>query len=171
MEDFYLFDSPSAEKLKVLKKEYTNLDVTSVLTYFEIQKAYKRIKMNHDDLFQNFDLSESKFTIMMLLSYEKDMILSPSDLSQKIGSKKSTITGVLKGLEKREWIIRIKVANDKRSNYVQLTDKGLKKLKAFLPYNYEIVSSIFDNFSEDEKEQLYYLANKLKINLEKDDFL
>ncbi|WP_445266007.1 MarR family winged helix-turn-helix transcriptional regulator, partial [Staphylococcus aureus] len=72
---------------------------------------------------------------------------------------------------KREWIIRIKVANDKRSNYVQLTDKGLKKLKAFLPYNYEIVSSIFDNFSEDEKEQLYYLANKLKINLEKDDFL
>lgn len=55
--------------------------------------------------------------------------------------------------------------------YVQLTDKGLKKLKAFLPYNYEIVSSIFDNFSEDEKEQLYYLANKLKINLEKDDFL
>ncbi|WP_279743353.1 MarR family winged helix-turn-helix transcriptional regulator, partial [Staphylococcus aureus] len=103
-------------------------------------------------------MSESKFTIMMLLSYEKDMILSPSDLSQKIGSKKSTITGVLKGLEKREWIIRIKVANDKRSNYVQLTDKGLKKLKAFLPYNYEIVSSIFDNFSEDEKEQLYYLA-------------
>ncbi|MGC9651095.1 MarR family winged helix-turn-helix transcriptional regulator [Staphylococcus warneri] len=87
--------------------------------------------MNHDDLFQKFDLSESKFTIMMLLSYEKDMILSPSDLSQKIGSKKSTITGVLKGLEKREWIIRIKVANDKRSNYVQLTDKGLKKLKAF----------------------------------------
>nr|MQS69109.1 MarR family transcriptional regulator [Escherichia coli] len=26
MEDFYLFDSPSAEKLKGLKKEYTNLD-------------------------------------------------------------------------------------------------------------------------------------------------
>ncbi|RIN04451.1 MarR family transcriptional regulator, partial [Staphylococcus shinii] len=26
-------------------------------------------------------------------------------------------------------------------------------------------------FSEDEKYQLYYLANKLKINLEKDDFL
>ncbi|WP_303259774.1 hypothetical protein [Staphylococcus aureus] len=87
MEDFYLFDSPSAEKLKGLKKEYTNLDVTSVLTYFEIQKAYKKIKMNHDDLFQKFDLSESKFTIMMLLSYEKDMILSPSDLSQKIGVK------------------------------------------------------------------------------------
>ncbi len=50
---------------------------------------------------KKFDLSESKFTIMMLLSYEKDMILSPSDLSQKIGSKKSTITGVLKGLEKK----------------------------------------------------------------------
>lgn len=38
---------------------------------------------------------------MMLLSYEKNMTLAPSKLSEKIGSKKSTITGVLKGLEKK----------------------------------------------------------------------
>ncbi|HLQ82220.1 MAG TPA: MarR family transcriptional regulator [Pseudogracilibacillus sp.] len=171
MSDFYLYDSPSVEKLENLKKIYTNLNITSVLTYFEIQKAYKNIKLNHDALFQKFELSESKFTIMMLLSYEKNMILSPSDLAHKIGSKKSTITGVLKGLEKQNWISRIKVLKDKRTNYVQLTSEGLNKLKAFLPYNYELVSNIFENFSETEKEQLYYLANKLKINLEKDVFL
>ncbi|MEJ7298775.1 MarR family transcriptional regulator, partial [Staphylococcus epidermidis] len=82
------------------------------------QKAYKNIKSNHDFLFQKFELSESKFTIMMLLSYEKDMILSPSNLSRKIGSKKSTISGVLKGLEKQNWIRRVKVLKDNRTNYV-----------------------------------------------------
>lgn len=171
MEDFYLYDSPSINKLRNLKKEYDNLDITSVLTYFEIQKAYKNIKSNHDFLFQKFELSESKFTIMMLLSYEKDMILLPSNLSRKIGSKKSTISGVLKGLEKQNWIRRVKVLKDNRTNYVQLTSEGLNKLEEFLPYNYELVSNIFSDFSEEEKEQLYFLANKLKINLEKDDFL
>ena len=107
----------------------------------------------------------------MLLSYEKDMILSPSNLSRKIGSKKSTISGVLKGLEKQNWIRRVKVLKDNRTNYVQLTSEGLNKLEEFLPYNYELVSNIFSDFSEEEKEQLYFLANKLKINLEKDDFL
>ncbi|WP_016912263.1 MarR family winged helix-turn-helix transcriptional regulator [Mammaliicoccus vitulinus] len=169
MDEFYLIDSPSVEKLKKLKDEYSNLDITSVLLYLELQKAYKKMKLNHDVLLQNFDLSESKFTIMMLLSHEKDMLLSPSELSKKIGSKKSTITGVLKGLEKKEFVKRIVLPHDKRTNYVQLTDFGLEKLNEFLPHNYKIVSKIFDVFSVEEKEQFYELANKLKNNLEKDD--
>ncbi|MEB7402107.1 hypothetical protein NGC02_11520 [Mammaliicoccus sciuri] len=43
------------------------------------------MKLNHDSLLQKFDLPESKFTIMMLLSYEKNMTLAPSKLSEKIG--------------------------------------------------------------------------------------
>jgi len=106
---------------------------------------------------------------MMLLSYEKDKMLSPSALSEKIGSKKSTITGVLKGLEKKGLVRRKILSEDKRTNYVQLTDFGLGKLQEFLPYNYEVVSKVFEVFSEEEKEQFYRLANKLKNNLEKDD--
>ncbi|MFC6402194.1 MarR family winged helix-turn-helix transcriptional regulator [Mammaliicoccus sciuri] len=169
MKEFYLIDSPSFEKLKDLKNEYSNLDITSVLLYLEIQKAYKKMKLNHDKLLQEFDLSEAKFTIMMLLSYEKNMTLAPSRLSEKIGSKKSTITGVLKGLEKNGLVKRVALSNDKRTNYVQLTDLGLMKLKEFLPHNYEVVSKVFEVFSEEEKEEFYRLANKLKNNLEKDD--
>ncbi|MES3696534.1 MarR family winged helix-turn-helix transcriptional regulator [Staphylococcus aureus] len=105
---------------------------------------------------------------MMLLSYEKNMTLAPSKLSEKIASKKSTITGVLKGLEKNGLVKRVALSNDKRTNYVQLTDLGLMKLKEFLPYNYEVVSKVFGVFNEEEKEEFYRLANKLKNNLEKD---
>ncbi|EZX68262.1 hypothetical protein V109_02701, partial [Staphylococcus aureus Chi-10] len=168
LKEFYLIDSPSFEKLKDLKDEYNNLDITSVLFYLEIHKAYKKMKLNHDTLLQKFDLSESKFTIMMLLSYEKNMTLAPSKLSEKIASKKSTITGVLKGLEKNGLVKRVALSNDKRTNYVQLTDLGLMKLKEFLPYNYEVVSKVFGVFNEEEKEEFYRLANKLKNNLEKD---
>lgn len=67
-----------------------------------------------------------------------------------------------KGLVKRGVL-----SNDKRTNYVQLTDLVLMKLKEFLPYNYEVVPKVFDVFNE--KEEFYRLANKLKNNLEKDD--
>ncbi|SUN01410.1 transcriptional regulator YetL, MarR family [Mammaliicoccus fleurettii] len=87
----------------------------------------------------------------MLLSYEKNMTLAPSKLSEKIGSKKSTRTGVLKGLEKNGLVKRVALSNDKRTNYVQLTDLGLMKLKEFLPYNYEVVSKVFGVFNEEEK--------------------
>lgn len=167
MDRFYLIDSPSFARLEKLKDEYSNLDITSVLLYLEIQKAYKKMKLNHDELLKKFDLSEAKFTIIMLLSYERDMMLSPSSLSEKIGSKKSTISGVLKGLEKSGLVRRKVLSEDKRTSYVQLTDYGLRKLKEFLPDNYEVVSKIFEVFSEDEKEQFYKLANKLKNHLEK----
>ncbi len=38
------------------------------------------------------------------------------------------------------------------------------KLKEFLPYNYQIVSKVFN---EEAKEEFYILVNKLKNNLEK----
>lgn len=77
MKEFYLIDSPSFEKLKDLKDEYNNLGITSGLLYLEIHKAYK------------------------------NMTLAPSKLSEKIGSKKSTITVFLKGLEKNGSVKRI----------------------------------------------------------------
>ncbi|PTI66447.1 MarR family transcriptional regulator, partial [Staphylococcus xylosus] len=76
MEDIYLFDSPTIDKLKSLKENYDNLDINDVLLYLEIHKAYYLMKLNYDSLLQTYDLSEAKFSIMMLLSYENEMILS-----------------------------------------------------------------------------------------------
>lgn len=38
------------------------------------------------------------------------------------------------------------------------------KLKEFLPYNYQIVSKVFN---EEAKQESYILANKLKNNLKR----
>ncbi|MDH9162439.1 MarR family transcriptional regulator [Staphylococcus succinus] len=171
MEDIYLFDSPTLAKLKALKKDYDNLNIIDVLLYLEIHKSYCLMKDKYDSLLQKYDLTEAKFSIMMLLTYEKDMTLAPSDLAEKLGSKKSTITGIIKGMEKRNLIRRKVLPNDKRTNYVQLTTEGSKLLKRFLPFNYDLVSKVFEVFSEEEKEQFYMLSNKLKNHLEKDELL
>lgn len=171
LEDIYLFDSPTIDKLKSLKENYDNLDINDVLLYLEIHKAYYLMKLNYDSLLQTYDLSEAKFSIMMLLSYENEMILSPSELAGKTGSKKSTISGVIKGMEKRNLIRRKEIPNDKRTNYVQLTHEGLELLKNFLPDNYKLVSKVFKVFTKEEKKQFYELSNKLKNHLEREELL
>lgn len=57
------------------------------MLYLEINKAYKIMKSKYDKFIEEYDLSEAKFSILMLLSYEENMTLSPSDLSKKIGNK------------------------------------------------------------------------------------
>ncbi|RIN22459.1 MarR family transcriptional regulator, partial [Staphylococcus succinus] len=76
MEDIYLFDSPTLAKLKALKKDYDNLNIIDVLLYLEIHKSYCLMKDKYDSLLQKYDLTEAKFSIMMLLTYEKDMTLA-----------------------------------------------------------------------------------------------
>ena len=169
MKEFYLIDSPTYKKLEGLKKEYENLDIISVMLYLEINKTYKLMKNKYDKFIEEYELSEAKFSILMLLSYEENLTLSPSDLSKKIGNKKSTITGLIKGLERQNFIRRINLSSDKRSSYVQMTEIGYKKLKEFLPNNYDFVSNVFNNFDEHEKETFFHLMNKLRNNIEKDD--
>ena len=93
MDEFYLIDSPTYKKLEGLKKEYGNLDILSVMLYLEINKSYKIMRNKYDSFIEKYELTEAKFSILMLLSYEKNLTLSPSELSKKIGNKKSTITG------------------------------------------------------------------------------
>ena len=169
MNEFYLIDSPTYSKLEKLKKSYENLDIISVMLYLELNKAYKVMKKNYDKFSDEFGLTEAKFSIMMLLSYEENMILSPSEISKKIGNKKSTITGILKGLEQQNLIQRVNIGQDKRTNYVQLTKEGQLKLQNFLPHNYDLVADMFKAFDEEEKATFLNLVNKLRLNIEKDD--
>ena len=169
MKEFYLYDSPSFKRLKNLRQDYPELDPNSVMLYLELQKTYKLMKEKHDNLMQQYEISDAKFTIMMLLTKEQDMTLAPSQLSKKIGSKKSTITGILKGMENKGLIQRKLYEEDKRTNYVQLTKEGLTVLKKVLPENYELVSSMFETFTSEEKETFYHLISKLKNKLLKDE--
>lgn len=168
MNEFYLIDSPTYKKLEWLKKKYFNLDIISVLLFIEVNKTYKLMKNNYDSFIEDYGLTEAKFSILMLLLYEENLTLSPSELSKKIGNKKSTITGIIKGLERQGLVRRVNISNDKRTSYVQMTELGYSKLNEFLPYNYDFVSNVFSDFDEQEKEMFFHLMNKLRNNIERD---
>ena len=66
------------------------------MLFLEINKTYKLMKNNYDSFIEDYGLTEAKFSILMLLLYEENLTLSPSELSKKIGNKNQLLLVLLK---------------------------------------------------------------------------
>lgn len=158
-----LRDLPTRELLLAYKEEMSEINIINVLLYLDFQKVARDLSKNYDSFIETFQLTEAKFTLMMLLYREKSKSLTPLELSKKAGVKKATITGILAGLEKSEFISREKNINDGRSMMIVLSKTGIAKLQEFLPYNYRKANKMMDVLSDSEKENLQLILNKIKV--------
>ncbi|WP_083318228.1 MarR family winged helix-turn-helix transcriptional regulator [Floricoccus tropicus] len=144
-----------------------DINPNSVTAYLKLQWTFREVEKNYNKILEHFDLSESRFVIMMYLSRAEENQLLSSELAERLGVSKATISKILKKMEEKNLIEKIPSKTDKRSTYIKLTEEGLKKLKYFLPYNYKAVDQLFSNFSEKELENFAQLLEKLENNKEK----
>ena len=102
---------------------------------------------------EKYQINNSELDVLcsLKMSGDKDYILSPTKLQERLLFTGGAITKILKKLEEKQYIIRINNKYDKRSKLVQLTSLGRKihdnALKDVLEYEKEC----FSNLSEEEK--------------------
>ena len=95
--------------------------------------------------------------------------LSNSEISELLDIKPSSVTAQVKQLEKDGYVERIVDDNDRRINRVFLTEKGKKAEKKRNCFHNDLSEDIFKSLSDDEKEQLRILMEKLTTaNVAKD---
>lgn len=123
-----------------------DINSSSVTAYLKLQWTFREVEKNYNKILEHFDLSESRFVIMMYLSLAEENQLLSSELAERLGVSKATISKILKKMEEKNLIEKIPSETDKRSTYIKLTEDGLEKLKYFLPYNYKAVDQLFSNF-------------------------
>lgn len=90
---------------------------------------------------------------------------SQKELANKLKIKPSTITVMLKRMEKANLIVRKKDDKDQRISRVYLTEKGKKVCEDTIKVVKQIESECFKDFTEEEKETLKSLFLKMKNNL------
>ncbi len=166
MTEINLRDLPSRDRLAVYQKEFPELEIENILLYLNFQQTSRDLAKDYATFIAPFELTEAKFTLMMLLDREQTKSLTPLQLAKKAGVKKATITGLLIGLEKAGFIIRKENPQDKRSTQIVLSKAGNTKLETFLPYNYQKANSIMSTFTKEEKETLQSLLTKLKDGIQ-----
>ena len=151
---FYLRDLPKYEALRQRAARYPDLDARALEAFLVLLRVASDVLDGLDALLSSYGTSQGKFTVLMLLNREPDVGISPSDLADRSGVTRATITGLLDGLEREKLILREDDRDDRRKAVVRLTARGLKMLESMLPSYYRQVSELMGGLSDGEKEKL-----------------
>jgi DNA-binding MarR family transcriptional regulator len=160
--EFLLKDLPTIQTLNEHAEKFGKIDTSSVITCLNFLQTSKIVADVFDIHFSRYGLTEGKFTVLMLLLRNSQQGLTPSELAEKALVTRSTITGLIDGLEKMELVKRGKHPDDRRKMSVFLTDIGEKKLEKMLPNHYKRTANLMSSFSEGEKETFLKLLEKIQ---------
>ena len=124
---------------------------------FPLYAASKEIIKRYKPVLDKLDITYTQYLVLLCL-WEKDHILV-KDLGARLYLDSGTLTPLLKKLEKKRYISRIKGDKDERETYIELTDLG-KSIKKEA-YNVPLVVGTCVKLEKDEATTLYKLLYKI----------
>lgn len=144
-----------------MESNYDSLTLKNQLC-FPIYLCSKEIIRKYASMLKELDLTYTQYIVMMYF-WEKRKS-NVKDISKVLLLDSSTLTPLLKKLESKGYITRVRSAKDERNLDVEITKKGLDlRLKAV-----SIPSKIRKcvDLKKEEAEMLYTLIYKVLMNVE-----
>jgi len=96
--------------------------------------------------------------------YDNDGKMTMNGIAKFVGKRKSTITDMVKKLEKLGYVSREKSREDARVIEVSLTEKGWEFRETFKKVSKKLLDKTYEGFSKEEKEVLMGLLFKVRKN-------
>lgn len=123
----------------------------------------KEITGMYRPFLDELDITYSQYLVMMLLwEYER---LTVNQIGEKLYLDSGTVTPLLKRLEAKEYIVRLRKKEDERMVEVFLTEKGNKLQKQACIIPGKMQEKL--NLSENDLLELKETVNKLLTKIEK----
>jgi DNA-binding MarR family transcriptional regulator len=158
-------DLPRYENLRQQAQRYPQIDPRSVEAFLVLLRTATDTLYACDTYLARHRISQGKFTVMMILNRNPDQGFSPSELADKCGVTRATITGLLDGLEREQFVRREGDASDRRRALVYLTATARTFLDAFLPDFFSQIGQLMGELQEGEKLGLTALLQKVAVRL------
>ncbi|RBP53556.1 MarR family winged helix-turn-helix transcriptional regulator [Arenicella xantha] len=95
-----------------------------------------------------------------------DEPLTMSELSQHLVVSNGNITGVIDRLEREKFLKRVRSDQDRRVQYIQLTDSGQERFKAIAAEHETWVADLFSALDRDEVDQMINTLKKTKESIQ-----
>ena len=105
------------------------------------------------------DITSSQMMVLFLLSQNGDLTMG--QISQMLDLTPRAITGLMKGLEHKKYIVRSKDQKDLRVIWVKLTPAGTGFMKIARPDAASKLTSLFSVLSKKEQVELVRIIEKL----------
>lgn len=158
---YTLRDVPRYENIRAAAARYPELEPASSAAYVLLLRVASDMLAATDDYLSGHNLSQGRFTVLMLLFRVIDAPQNPCVLAEKAGVTRATMTGLIDGLERDAFVARETSALDRRMQEVRMTPKGKKYLEGLMPGYFRLVRKCMGGLSTPEKEQMIGLLTKL----------
>ena len=158
---FLLKDVPKSEVIKAFARQMPDLDPSAAEACLTLLRTASNVLLAMDAHFTRHDISQGRFSILMTLTRAGDGHRTPAELADRLGCTRATVTGLLDGLERDDFIERHPSSNDRRRIDVVITKKGRAFLSAMLPDHFRRVASLMSALSEKERRSLITLLAKV----------
>lgn len=142
---------------------YDNLRIENQLC-FPLYVCSKEIIKKYKPFLDKLDLTYTQYITMMILWVEKN--LNVKELGKRLYLDSGTLTPLLKKLESKGYISRIRNKNDERNVSIVITDKGMKLRDKAVTIPENVGKCI--NLSSEEITFLYKILYNLINNMEVD---
>lgn len=132
---------------------------------FPIYLASKEIIRKYTPMLDKLNLTYTQYIVMMYFWEKKKS--NVKEIGKALLLDSSTLTPLLKKLESKGYITRVRSKEDERNLDVTITKEGLKLKEKALSIPLEMSKCI--NLPKDDAELLYSLIYKVLLNIEKKD--
>jgi DNA-binding MarR family transcriptional regulator len=106
---------------------------------------------------------EARYSVLRIL-YFADSPTTQNDLRLVLNVTSPNITYLIDGLEREGLAVRVAHPSDRRTGYVELTDKGRELASQLVPGMAEFMGEMSAGMTEDEKKALIALLDKFHRN-------
>lgn len=158
---FYLLDQPTEEEFQNLASRYKEMDPSSVKAAVTLLKTGSDVLTGFEKMLKKYGISQGRFLILVVMNRQPDQSTTPSILAEKIGVTRPTMTGLITGLVKDGFIRRYSHNNDRRKQYLRLTESGRALLEELLPDYWSRIYRLMNGLNVREEEDLTRLLKKV----------
>lgn len=153
------------EWLEFLHAQHPEIDPRTLRLMDEIRRVSHLLYQIGETSIAAADLSYAQYRILMMLFFRERAGhtdgLNPSEISQRSGTSRNTISSLIRTLEDDGLIERRLDSEDRRKFNITLTDAGRMLVVDHVGRHMQIVNEIFLTLSSDELNELSSLLHRV----------
>ncbi len=128
------------------------------LVHFKFKQYLSTIFIRH-----GFDITPEQFLVLDTLW--DDGVLSQQEIADTIQKDKNSVTKLIDGLERKNFVTRIAHESDRRQNMIHITDYGLSVKDAVTKIAIDTTNNIIKDIDEQDLITFVKVLNKMALNM------
>ncbi len=152
--------------LRDRREPYSQDVIRAVDAWLTLKRTSCAIQNVLEDAFRQVDLTGGRLNVLMALDVAAEHTMALSDIGEYLVVTRPNITGLIDGLVADGLVRRIHHAEDRRMVLAQLTERGIRFMRTFVPQHFGYVVKIMDCLDHGEKRNLIDLLDKVRAHVQ-----